>query len=114
MRRRDWLRTMSAATAGAAMHLGAAQEATAQTASSARYEPTWESLDGRPSPSWYADAKFGIFIHWGLYSVPAFAAPNVKNQNPYAEWYWNSLTVGKEATAPDAAGASTWEFHKRV
>ena len=29
-----------------------------------RYDPTWESLDTRPLPEWYDDAKFGIFIHW--------------------------------------------------
>lgn len=34
------------------------------------YEPKWESLDKRPIPQWFSDAKFGIFIHWGLYSVP--------------------------------------------
>jgi len=35
------------------------------------YEPTWESIDSRPIPEWFQDAKFGIFIHWGLYAVPA-------------------------------------------
>ena len=38
-----------------------------------RYEPTWESLDSRPIPPWFGKAKFGIFIHWGVYSVPAWA-----------------------------------------
>lgn len=37
------------------------------------YEATWESLCRYTVPKWYQDAKFGIFIHWGLYSVPAFA-----------------------------------------
>ena len=41
------------------------------------FEPTWESLKNYTVPTWYKDAKFGIFIHWGAYSVPAF-----KN-----EWY---------------------------
>jgi alpha-L-fucosidase len=41
------------------------------------YEATWESLDMRPIPSWFEDAKFGIFIHWGVYSVPAYA-PSVR------------------------------------
>jgi len=36
-----------------------------------QYEATIESLDRHPLPDWYADAKLGIFIHWGLYSVPA-------------------------------------------
>jgi alpha-L-fucosidase len=76
-----------------------------------RYEAKWESLDKRPCPPWYEDAKFGIFIHWGVYSVPAFAPPKAKGQTPYAEWYWNSLTRGK---AGEAAGRDTWDFHKRV
>jgi Alpha-L-fucosidase. len=46
----------------------------------AQYDPTWESLDTRPLPQWYDDAKFGIFIHWGVFSVPAFGS----------EWFWNS------------------------
>ena len=37
-----------------------------------RYEPTWESLATYIIPEWFRDAKFGIFIHWGPYSVPAF------------------------------------------
>ena len=35
----------------------------------AQYEPTWESLKRIPVPGWFDDAKFGIFIHWGAYSV---------------------------------------------
>ncbi|XP_070580012.1 alpha-L-fucosidase-like [Ptychodera flava] len=45
---------------------------------SARYQPNWESLDSRPLPSWYDESKFGIFMHWGLYSVPSFGS----------EWFW--------------------------
>jgi len=36
------------------------------------FEPTWESLKGIHMPNWYVNGKFGIFIHWGVYSVPAF------------------------------------------
>ncbi len=36
------------------------------------FQPTWESLEKYQVPQWYLDAKFGIFIHWGVYSVPAF------------------------------------------
>ena len=32
------------------------------------YEPNWKSLDSRPLPSWYDEAKIGIFIHWGVFS----------------------------------------------
>uniref|UniRef100_A0A674M976 Alpha-L-fucosidase n=1 Tax=Takifugu rubripes TaxID=31033 RepID=A0A674M976_TAKRU len=38
----------------------------------ARYTEDWPSLDSRPLPSWYDQAKFGIFVHWGVYSVPGF------------------------------------------
>ncbi|XP_041363835.1 tissue alpha-L-fucosidase-like [Gigantopelta aegis] len=41
-------------------------------ASSVRYEPNWESLDKRPLPPWYDEAKIGIFLHWGVFSVPSF------------------------------------------
>jgi len=36
------------------------------------FRPDWESLRAYEAPEWYKDAKFGIFIHWGAYSVPAF------------------------------------------
>lgn len=43
-----------------------------------RFDPTWESLDARPLPVWFDRAKFGIFIHWGVFSVPSFGS----------EWFW--------------------------
>jgi alpha-L-fucosidase len=46
------------------------------------YQPDWASLDARPTPQWFRDAKFGIFICWGLYSVPAWSP-----KGQYAEWY---------------------------
>lgn len=54
--------------------LFAALTIAAVCASAEKYEPTWESLDKRPVPQWWTDAKFGIFIHWGPYAVPAFGA----------------------------------------
>ncbi|MEO3765637.1 alpha-L-fucosidase [Streptomyces sp. B5E4] len=50
------------------------------------YEPTVESLNSHPVPEWFEDDKFGIFIHWGAYSVPAWGP-----RGSYAEWYWNYL-----------------------
>lgn len=47
-----------------------------------QYEPTWESIDSRPVPEWFGQAKFGIFIHWGPYSVPAWTP-----KGTYSEWY---------------------------
>jgi alpha-L-fucosidase len=52
------------------------------TVSSAKYQPTWNSLDTRPLPQWYDQVKFGIFMHWGVYSVPSFG-PGFS-----AEWFW--------------------------
>ncbi|HZF64155.1 MAG TPA: alpha-L-fucosidase [Chitinophagaceae bacterium] len=68
------------------------------------YLPTATSLATRPVPEWHGKAKLGIFIHWGLYSVPAWATPTttpdkVKDwrhfykHNPYAEWYLNTLKI---------------------
>src|SRR5947199_2851056 len=48
-----------------------------QEAREGPFQPNWESLKGYKIPTWYEDAKFGIFIHWGAYSVPAFGS----------EWY---------------------------
>ncbi len=50
------------------------------------YQPNWESLDQRPVPQWFKDAKFGIFIHWGVYSVPGWSS-----KGNYAEWYQQGL-----------------------
>ncbi len=65
------------------------------------YAPTWESINSRPVPAWFEDAKFGIFIHWGLYSVPAFT-----RRDWYAEWYQCQL---QEQKKPEVL-----EFHNRV
>lgn len=43
-----------------------------------RYTPDWNSLDSRPLPSWYDEGKVGIFLHWGVFSVPSFGS----------EWFW--------------------------
>src|SRR5579862_5160388 len=43
-----------------------------QAAHEGPFQPNWDSLKNYKIPEWYQDAKFGIFIHWGLYSVPAF------------------------------------------
>ncbi|MBI2434953.1 MAG: alpha-L-fucosidase [Candidatus Hydrogenedentes bacterium] len=64
------------------------------------YEATWESIDSRPNPQWFEDAKFGIFIHWGVYSVPSWG-PKTK----YAEWYWHDMMN---------ADGETWKFHEQT
>jgi alpha-L-fucosidase len=56
------------------------------------YQPNWESIDSRPVPQWFSEAKFGIFIHWGVFSVPAWGPTDASVYDKYAEWYWNKLT----------------------
>jgi alpha-L-fucosidase len=69
------------------------------------FEPTLESVKTHQNPDWYNNAKLGIFVHWGLYSVPGWAThggdiddvmkSGSKNEwfknNSYAEWYLNTL-----------------------
>ncbi|MEO1657826.1 MAG: alpha-L-fucosidase [Pseudomonadota bacterium] len=73
------------------------------------YQPAIESLNQHKVPRWFDDAKYGIFIHWGPYSVPAFA-PKRADQvmsgteegfkyNPYAEWYLNTMLFEDGPTA---------------
>jgi len=50
------------------------------------YEPTTESLRSHPIPKWFEDAKFGIFIHWGVYAVPAFHEWYVEFISPKANF----------------------------
>ncbi len=80
-----------------------------------KYQATRESLNSHCMPEWFQDSKFGIFIHWGLYSVPGFApAGNFIEKlktdydramlvYPYAEGYWNAI---KDSDTPSA------QYHK--
>src|ERR1051325_5717890 len=83
------------------------------TMSAQNYEPTWESLDKRPTPNWFSDAKFGIFIHWGTYSVPSYA-PVLPGKLAYAEWYWHAMTKGKNDADADGVEKGTWAFHQKT
>ncbi len=62
--------------------------------SSQQVLPTWESINQRGYPQWFSDAKLGIFIHWGVYSVPAFAS-----KEGYAEWYYRGLMTNDDRKA---------------
>jgi alpha-L-fucosidase len=62
------------------------------------YQPNADSLDTHPVPEWFDDAKFGIFIHWGAYSVPAWGP-----RGSYAEWYDNYL---------NSPGSPTYQHHE--
>jgi alpha-L-fucosidase len=79
---------------------------------STRYSPTAVSLQSHDAPDWFLDSKFGIFIHWGPYSIPAFA-PHKRSiadvtagterdgfaNTPYAAWYQNTMQFEGGATA---------------
>jgi alpha-L-fucosidase len=67
------------------------------------YTPDPASLRQHQVPKWFEDAKLGYFIHWGAYSVPAYAPPS--GGTPYAEWYWNEL---------NRPGSPTYERHRAL
>ncbi|MFW9882315.1 MAG: alpha-L-fucosidase [Candidatus Thorarchaeota archaeon] len=83
------------------------------------YHAYRESLRKHHVPEWYNDAKLGIFIHWGLFSVPAFAVTGMSivearekrneeeyfRNNPYAEWYLNTLRI---------SGSPTQNYHTKT
>jgi len=61
--------------------------------------PTWKQLAAHETPQWFKDAKFGIFIHWGVYSVPSFC-----DTSTYSEWYQHWLDT-------NAHGGLEKKFH---
>ena len=61
------------------------------------YEPNWASLNKRKIPAWFHQDKFGIFIHWGVYAVPAFAPVIPNSGESYAEWYWYRIMEKNKA-----------------
>jgi alpha-L-fucosidase len=78
-----------------------------------------ETARTRKLPRWFDDAKLGVFVHWGPYSVPAWAEPAQDIQqifatqgprhyfrhNPYAEWYVNTMRI---------PGSPTWRHHRET
>ena len=131
MNRREFVATLGAsflasawarkAMAGKTAFPAANAAIQASNASLRRYQPDWASLKQHTCPRWYEDAKLGIFIHYGLYSVPAWA-PTTKltergeidwhkfrpdlsdwfTNDPYAEWYMNAMHI---------KGSPTWKHH---
>ena len=80
-------------------------------ASAQKYEPTWESIDSRPVHEWFEDARFGIFIHWGVYSVPAWPTvdKSVSTNPVYSEWYW-----WQKNTDTSPVGDATRRYHSET
>ena len=70
-----------------------------------KYEANWKSLSNYEVPTWFRDAKFGIFIHWGAYSVPAYGS----------EWYprlmyMDTATFSAQLN-PEGDGANEVHLH---
>jgi alpha-L-fucosidase len=123
MNRRNFVASMGASLTLPALSRAALRGAAAR-APTHRYAPDWMSLKRHVVPNWYQDAKLGIFIHYGLYSVPAWAptlkltkrgeidwgqfSPDLHQwfiNDPYAEWYMNSLRI---------KGSPTWQHHVKT
>lgn len=126
--RRDFVVTLGTSVVASAFAPRAIAERLAISRTSnlprARYQPSWASLNHHVCPKWFEDAKLGIFIHYGLYSVPAWA-PTVKltkkgeidwrkfrpdlsdwfANDPYAEWYMNTMRI---------KGSPTWRHHMQT
>ncbi|TFH28780.1 MAG: alpha-L-fucosidase [Promethearchaeota archaeon] len=91
-----------------------------ETPTDPKYESNLASIKRHKVPGWFQDAKLGIFIHWGLYSVPAYAHVDDRiiseiaqqegieeqfKKTPYAEWYLNTMKI---------EGSSTQKFHNKT
>jgi alpha-L-fucosidase len=83
-----------------------------------RFSPDPQSLRAHPVPDWFHDAKFGVFVHWSLSCIPAWAPRagslvelmatrlhEMQKYSPYAEWYWNAMRI---------PGSPVAEHHARV
>lgn len=66
-----------------------------ETIAEGKYKDNWNSLSAFKVPEWYQNAKFGIFIHWGLYSIPAYDS----------EWYSRNMYI---------EGSKAYEHHLSV
>jgi alpha-L-fucosidase len=93
---------LAAAAAGAAWEPGSAEAAAPYTAS-------WPSVDTHPpAPEWFQDAKFGIYFHWGVFSVPAYGD----------EWYPRRMYISGDACNTHHVATygqpSAWPYHNFI
>lgn len=70
----------------------------------ARYDPTWESLDTRPLPDWFDNAKVGVFIVGGVFSVPSWGDPATGGAS--GEWFQDYWQVDKKTSYVDYMSAN--------
>jgi len=110
--RRSLVRTLGAAgvvAAAGSAGLFRAVSAAAAIPGPASYSPTWASVDQHPpAPEWFQDAKFGIYFHWGAFSVPAFVN----------EWYprnmWNNGSAENNHHKSVYGDPSVWPYHNFI
>lgn len=93
----------AAAVAGGVFGAGTAQ------AAPGTYTPSWGSVNQHPpAPEWFQDAKFGIYFHWGVFSVPAYDS----------EWYPRNMYIsGSNANTHHIAtygDPSVWPYHNFI
>ncbi|MFD9126242.1 alpha-L-fucosidase [Kitasatospora sp. NPDC059571] len=93
----------AAAIAGGGLGAGVAQ------AAPSTYTPDWTSVDQHPSaPEWFQDAKFGIYFHWGVFSVPAYES----------EWYPRNMHIAGSAANQHHIATygqpSAWPYHNFI
>jgi alpha-L-fucosidase len=107
-----------AVDSGAAFDLKACRRAEVVVAVETDSERVKSILSARHTPTWFDDAKFGVFVNWGLFSIPGWA-PNsgspaeiLKSHyseayklSPRAHWYWNGMRI---------EGSPTWRYHQDV
>ncbi|MFF7446006.1 MULTISPECIES: alpha-L-fucosidase [unclassified Streptomyces] len=93
----------AAAIAGGGLGAGVAQ------AAPSTYTPDWNSVDQHPpAPEWFQDAKFGIYFHWGVFSVPAFGN----------EWYPRTMYQAGDSVNQHHIATygqpSAWPYHNFI
>ncbi|WP_010178219.1 alpha-L-fucosidase [Aquimarina agarilytica] len=73
-----------------------------------KYTDDWDSLKNYQAPEWYEDAKLGFWVHWGVYSVPAFKGDHA------AEWYGRWMYSKEGQSSRDNQGLATFKHHKKI
>ncbi|MFY0601254.1 MAG: alpha-L-fucosidase [Cyclobacteriaceae bacterium] len=73
-----------------------------------QYEADWESLKNYEAPEWYEDAKIGFWVHWGVYSVPAFKGDHA------AEWYGRWMYCQEDQSSRNNQGYATHIHHNNT
>ena len=97
-------RISAISTIGILMIIGTTVYGQENVNSSKGYSPKYESLLNYSAPEWYEDAKLGFWVHWGVYSVPAFSGDHA------AEWYGRWM-YSKEGQSENNRGLATHNHH---